>query len=112
MSETVLLYRPCNQAEWDLVVESGYRRWPPRLPMQPIFYPVTNPGYAWEIHRWNMREYGNGYVTQFAVEKVFMDRYEIQTVGAANHTEWWIPAEDLEAMNDHIVGLIELVPAE
>ncbi len=38
-----------------------------------------------------------------------MARYDIQTVGASHHTEWWVPAEDLEALNDHIVGLIEVV---
>ncbi|MBS1721261.1 MAG: hypothetical protein JST35_12520 [Armatimonadetes bacterium] len=109
MSETVTLFRPCNQAEWDLVVASGCKRWPPRLPIQPIFYPVTNLRYAQEVNAWNVNEYGSGYVTKFEVEKAFMDRYEIKTVGASHNTEWWIPAEDLEELNDHIVGLIEIV---
>jgi hypothetical protein len=30
-------------------------------------------------------------------------------VGGAHHTEWWVPAEELEALNDHIVGLIEVL---
>ena len=30
-------------------------------------------------------------------------------VGGQMHTEWWIPAEDLEAMNDNIVGTIEVI---
>lgn len=38
-----------------------------------------------------------------------MDRYAIQKVGCAIHTEWWIPAEDLEELNDNIVGLIEVI---
>ena len=38
-----------------------------------------------------------------------MDRYPIQTVGGRIHTEWWIPAEDLDAMNDNIVGRIEII---
>ena len=33
-------------------------------------------------------------------------RYEIHRVGGIDHTEWWIPAEDLNA---NIVGLIEVV---
>jgi len=32
-----------------------------------------------------------------------MDRYKIQKVGGKNHTEWWIPSEDLEELNDNIV---------
>ena len=42
-------------------------------------------------------------------------RYEIQQVGRGHHTEWWIPAEELEEFNDHIIGTIEVVatfPAE
>lgn len=50
-----------------------------------------------------------GYVTRFEVNKEFVDRYEIECVGASHHTEWWIPAEDLEELNDNIVGLIEVI---
>ena len=53
-----------------------------------------------------MPENGVGYVTRFEVRKSFMDRYEIHRVGGIDHTEWWIPAEDLNA---NIVGLIEVV---
>lgn len=38
-----------------------------------------------------------------------MDRYSVHQVGAAHHTEWWIPAEDLEELNDNIVGIIEVI---
>lgn len=30
-------------------------------------------------------------------------------VGSREHEEYWIPAEDLEALNDAIVGEIEVV---
>jgi hypothetical protein len=80
------------------------------LPEQPIFYPVTNEQYAIEIaSRWNVKDDGVGYVTKFAVRRSFMERYEIQRVGGEHHTEWWVPAEELEELNDHIVGLIEVV---
>ena len=108
--ETVTLYRPTGPEELALVAASGYRRWPPRLPGQPIFYPVTNHEYAAEIARkWNLRDSGRGYVTRFRVRKEFMDRYEVQVVGARHHSEWWIPAGDLEALNESIVGRIEVV---
>lgn len=107
---TVTLFRPTGQAELDLVAESGYRRWPPRLPEQPIFYPVTNEQYAIEIAQgWNVKDGGVGYVTRFEVDATFMSRYPIQTVGGSRHTEWWVPAEDLEDLNRHIVGLIEVI---
>ncbi len=40
--DVVFLYRPAGPAEMELVRASGMKRWPPRLPEQPIFYPVTN----------------------------------------------------------------------
>lgn len=109
-ADVVTLYRPTNGAELELVRNSGYRRWPPRLPEQPIFYPVTNEQYAREIAiQWNSRDGGVGYVTRFQVKKDFMARYPVERVGGAHHTEWWIPAEHLEELNDNIVGLIEVI---
>lgn len=107
---TVTMYRPLGPEEFALVRDSGFRRWPPRLPEQPIFYPVTNQRYAEEIAgRWNVKDSGVGYVARFAVRAAFVAPYPIQKVGAAQHTEWWIPAEALETLNDNIVGLIEIV---
>ena len=39
------LYRPVGQAEYDLIAQSGFTAYPPRLPEQPIFYPVLNERY-------------------------------------------------------------------
>ncbi|MBA3534367.1 MAG: hypothetical protein H0T73_20795 [Ardenticatenales bacterium] len=110
MEETITLYRPAGPEELELVRQSGFKRWPPRLPEQPFFYPVTNEQYAIEItQRWNVRENEVGYVTRFQVRKSFMDQFAIQKVGGAHHTEWWIPADELETLNDNIVGLIEVI---
>ena len=108
--ELVTLYRPTGPKELALVEETGFTRWPPRLPEQPIFYPVTNEAYAKQIAtQWNIKDSGVGYVTRFHVRKSFMDRYDVQTVGGRQHTEWWIPAEELEDLNDNIVGKIEVI---
>jgi hypothetical protein len=108
--ETTVLYRPTGPEELALVRESGFKAWPPRLPDQPIFYPVTNEEYAVEIARdWNVPASGSGYVTRFRVRTAFMSKYPVQQVGAAHHTEWWVPAEELEDLNRNIVGAIEVV---
>jgi hypothetical protein len=39
---TTTLWRPVGPEELALVEASGRRAWPPRLPEQPIFYPVLN----------------------------------------------------------------------
>ena len=110
MKNTLTIYRPTAPKELALVEASGNLRWPPRLPDQPIFYPVTNEAYAIEIARdWNVAASGAGFVTRFEVRKDFMERYDIHQVGAAHHAEWWVPAEDLEALNDNIIGTIEVI---
>ena len=108
--ETVTLWRPTGPEELALVEASGWHAWPPRLADQPIFYPVLNEEYATKIARdWNVKASGVGYVTRFEVEKLFVDRYEVQQAGDQTILEYWIPAEDLEVFNRHIVGPIEVV---
>ncbi|SRR6266536_1905226 len=111
-SETITLYRPVGPRELALIRESGFRAFPPRLPEQPIFYPVLFEAYAAQIARdWNSKsaqaDY-QGYVTRFAVLAAFLADYEVQTVGSRDHQEYWIPAEHLDAFNASIVGPIEV----
>lgn len=104
-----ILYRPVNQAELELIEKSGWKKFPPRLAEQPIFYPVMNENYAIQIAKeWNVPAYGIGYVTRFAVKSDYISQFNIENVGGAIHNELWIPAEELEMFNKHIVGLIEV----
>ena len=107
---TLTVYRPTGPRELELVAATGYRRWPGRLPEQPYFYPVATEVYAREIaQRWNVSSSGAGFVTRFQVKRSFLERYQPHQVGGREHVEWWIPAEDLDALNDNIVGVIEVV---
>ena len=82
----------------------------PRLPEQPIFYPVLNENYAAQIaHVWNVKDSGAGFVTRFYVRKDFIEKYQVQTVGDSTHQELWIPAEEFPAFNENIVGEIEVI---
>ena len=108
-TETVTLWRPVGPAELDLIRASGMRAFPPRLPEQPIFYPVLTEDYATKIARdWNVPASGVGYVTRFRVRRAFLEGYDVQEAGGRAHLEYWIPAEDLEAFNAAIVGDIEV----
>jgi hypothetical protein len=111
--ETTTLYRPVGQKELDLIRESGFRAFPPRLYWQPIFYPVLNEEYAAGIARdWNTKDEASGYVgyvTRFRVRTEFLRKYDVQTVGSSIHQEYWIPAEELDEFNRNIVGPIELI---
>ncbi len=109
----MILFRPAGQAEIDLVERSGWRRWPPRLPDQPIFYPVLTFDYAEKIARdWNsVRPAPDnvGYVTRFEINEETAARYPPQEAGGQRHRELWVPAEELDAFNDGIIGVIEVV---
>jgi hypothetical protein len=108
-TETVTLWRPVGPDELQLIRDSGMRTFPPRLPEQPIFYPVLTEEYAIKIARdWNVQASGVGFVTRFEVRRDFLDRYEIQFAGGRAHQEYWIPAEQLNAFNEAIVGRIEV----
>jgi hypothetical protein len=111
--EKMILYRPIGPKELALITASGYTAFPPRLPEQPIFYPVLNFDYAEQIARdWNATTapYA-GFVTRFEVEQVYAETFEIHTVGGQIHQELWVPAEELPEFNRHIQGKIEVVAA-
>ena len=110
MPATTLLYRPVNQQELDLIAASNWRSFPPRLPEQPIFYPVLNEEYAVQISRdWNVPYYGVGYVVRFAVDTDYLAQFAVENVGDPMHNELWVPAEQLVEFNQHIDGPIEVI---
>ncbi|WP_144281306.1 ADP-ribosylation/crystallin J1 [Chryseobacterium echinoideorum] len=110
--KSITLYRPIGEKEMLLIIESNYKKFPPRLEWQPIFYPVLDEDYASEIaKKWNTRdEAGNylGFVTEFEVLQEEVNKYPAQNVGAKNHNELWVPSEELDTFNQAIVGNIKV----
>lgn len=107
---TVTLWRPVGPKEMDLIRKSGMRAHPPRLPEQPIFYPVLSEAYAIKIARdWNVPAIGKACVTRFRIARSFLDRYQVQEAGGRAHQEYWIPGENLHAFNGGLFGEIEFV---
>jgi hypothetical protein len=67
MEDWITLWRPVGPEELDLIRQSGMRAFPPRLPDQPIFYPVLMDDYAVKIARdWNVPASGAGLSRDFA----------------------------------------------
>ncbi|GAA3594317.1 ADP-ribosylation/crystallin J1 [Flavivirga amylovorans] len=111
--KTKTLYRPIGEKELILIAESDFKKFPPRLEWQPIFYPVLNELYACEIaSQWNTKdEFGNylGFVTAFEVTEEEFLKYKIENVGGSHHNELWVPSEELETFNKAIVGEIDII---
>lgn len=107
------LYRPVGRKELELIRANGFQALPPRLPHQPIFYPVLDQEYAIQIARdWNTKDEASGYegyVLRFNVRSEFLSKYDIHVAGSSIHREYWIPAGELEELNRNIEGTIEVV---
>lgn len=112
-NDLTILFRPVGQKELDLIKQSDYLAFPPRLAYQPIFYPVLNEAYAVKIAKdWNTKDLASGYVgyvTRFSVKTQFLEAYIVKTVGSSQHQEYWIPAAELEKFNQNIIGKIEVI---
>lgn len=107
------LYRLIGLKELQLIIDSSYKKFPPRLAWQPIFYPVLNQAYPEQIAlEWNTDDEFSGYcgiVTAFSLPIDYLQKYPVQNVGAKIHEELWVPAEELEEFNNQIIGGIEMV---
>ncbi|MBI1258437.1 MAG: hypothetical protein GC204_13280 [Chloroflexi bacterium] len=106
------LHRPVGLFELRLIREANYRAFPARLPHQPIFYPVLNEDYAIQIARdWNTKDQNSGFmgaVTAFDLNADYLTQFEPQTVGTVSHRELWVPAEQLDEFNAHIIDAIRI----
>jgi hypothetical protein len=113
IEQTTILYRPVGQGELELIRASRFREFPPRLPEQPIFYPVLTQEYATQIARdWNTKDDRSGfagYVLRFLVRTEFLCKCDVHVVGSSEHREYCIPANELQDLNTNIVGKIEIV---
>lgn len=111
----MILFRPVGLRELELIRESEFRAFPPRLPDQPIFYPVLSLEYARMVAKdWNTDDERSGFVgfvTRFAVADSYASRFPVQVVGGRGIEELWVPAEELERFNQNIIGGIEVIEA-
>ena len=111
MQNTITLFRPVGYRELQLIAETGYQAFPPRLVDQPIFYPVMNFEYAEQIARdWNTKRNSfAGFVTKFDADADYLRQFPVRIVGGRQHEELWVPAVDLDEFNQHIIGEITVV---
>lgn len=108
--ETVTLYRSVGPGQLKCIVESGWKKFPPRLHWQPYFYPMLHEAFAHKIaSQWNVKQSGVGYVLRFKVRKQYLDSLPIYIIGGPEHKEYRIASHELSDLNDNLVGSIELM---
>jgi hypothetical protein len=107
------LWRPVGTNELALIEKANFLAFPPRLPEQPIFYPVLSFGYAEKIARdWNSKQADHkylGFVTYFEIDDQYASRFPAQIAGGKACQELWVPADELVTFNQHLIHPIKLV---
>jgi tetratricopeptide (TPR) repeat protein len=113
LENNMILYRPVALHEMELIYDGGMKAFPARLPQQPIFYPVLDLDYARKTATSYNAKRGQlaGYVTQFKVDDAYISKFEKHIVSGSRHQEFWIPAEEMEEFNRHILGHIKVIEA-
>ena len=100
----------------ELIKASNWQEFPPRLPEQPIFYPVLTYEYAdLIITNWNINEEFSGYVgyiTKFEVDLEYIVKFKVEIAGGPQLQELWVPSEELTEFNKHIVTKIKIVEVQ
>ncbi|MFG1757852.1 PWWP domain-containing protein [Micromonospora echinofusca] len=105
---TTALWRPMGQQERNLVRETGWRRWPALPPDRTHFFPILSEDFAIRAARdWDL--FGSvRCVARFHVETGFLGRYSTRSFGGSAAPMLWVPAEELDEFNAHLVGPIEV----
>lgn len=112
MNELITLYKPLTPQQLAVVITSGWRTFVPEFPEQTHFFAKLHQRYAELIARmWCVSQYSAGYVAVFEVEDWFIGQYDIVTIAYEEHREYQIPIEDLDSLNRHIVGPIDVISA-
>jgi hypothetical protein len=112
MNTQTILYKPLSPTQLAAVIRANWLSFSPDTPGQKIFYPKLHLDYAEKIARqWDAIEYSVGFVVRFIVPSTFINRYDLQSVGYDEHSEYKVPIDELELFNHQIMGKIELVSA-
>ena len=106
------LYRPLSAEEYNAVAEKGFRGFPPRSAEQPLFAALLSQTGAKKIAR-HMRiekqAEHTAYVVSFLVDDAYIRQFPVQQDDEPDFRALWIPAEDVEILNQHLIGKIRII---
>jgi len=107
-----------NSRPWNTRTPSGDPSWSTTSPHRnPLSGSGTDASRILEgstriARGWNTKDAENGnvgYGLRFDVDSTYLSQFDVQQVGDDECLEYWIPAEELDTFNEHIVGEIEVV---
>ena len=107
------LYRPISADEYAALKEKDFSGFPPRDAGQPLLTALLSQEGASQIAR-HMRvdkqtEDNTVYVVGFLVEDPYIRQFPVQHAGETDRRALWIPAEEVEILNQHLIGKIRVL---
>lgn len=106
------LYRPLSAEEYRAVEEKGFTGFPPRSEEQPLFTALLSEEGATQIAR-HMRIAKTAenliYVVSFLVDDAYIRQFPVQHANERNRRALWIPADEVDILNQHLIGKIRLI---
>ena len=108
------LYRPISAEEYREVEALQFHRFPPRSAEQPLFAALLSEEGASQIAR-RMRiakqSDNTAYVVSFLVDDAYIRQFPVQHATDQDRRALWIPAEEMEILNQHLIGNIRVLAA-
>lgn len=106
------LYRPMSADEYNEIVAKEYSGFPPRTAEQPLFTALLSHEGASEIaRRMKIAKTADHtvYVVSFLVDDAYIRQFPVQHSGEPSRRALWIPADELEILNQHLIGKIRMI---
>lgn len=107
--DKMMLWRPVGPEELKQIEDAGMMAFPPSSSEQSVFYPKSTKNHAIEVAReWNAPVYGKGFVVCVDVRKDLFDHLKVSHTRENAQQEFWLPLEDIEALNASLMGRIKV----
>ena len=108
------LYRPILPDEYEQIESRRFEAFPPRPHQQPLFTALLSEIGAVEIAR-HMRvdtaEEPIVRVVRFHVEDSYIRQFPVQNADSPERSALWLPAEEIDILNQHLIGKIDTLDA-
>lgn len=106
------LYRPLTAEEFRQIEAGGFSMFPARTAEQPLFTALLSHEGAAAIARRmrvNKQAEHKAYVVSFLVEDAYIRQFPVQNSDQPESRALWIPSEEIDILNQHLVGKIRLL---
>ena len=106
------LYRPLSAEDYRQIETLEFSGFPPRSDGQPLFTALlSREGAAGIARRMKIEKQAEHtvYVVGFLVEDAYIRQFPVQNSDQPERSALWIPAEEIDILNQHLVGKIRML---